>query len=219
MSFSSTYSKVPANTDITVHGLVGDVVVAWHTRHSLDVEVASIALQKVIAKKRRVPRRCVSLTWSKIVQNSDGLKSVSVEYVLTPLCEYETEDFGDANCFCCDDPCEDADDFPWTSRSREDNCIRCVPCYLCEECRVRIAAGWCCLYCLELSDVADPWSDEFHRLQYVLPDTVRAWRNIWNFASFAKRLSGRNKIRCRSTLQDDPDEIPAGFISIYSPRH
>ena len=54
-----------------------------------------------------------------------------------------------AYCFCCDDPCDDAD-HTGAPRTCIDNCVRCFPCFLCVACRVQIPSeGWVCFACLE----------------------------------------------------------------------
>ena len=50
-------------------------------------------------------------------------------------------------CFICASPCEDAD-APNSTHSREENCLECEPCYLCEYCRFSMADGSPkCLFC------------------------------------------------------------------------
>ena len=75
-------------------------------------------------------------------------------------------------CFICLDPCEDAD-MPTARLSREENCHRCHPCWLCTECRIRMSNGkWCCFDCLEnddLESVSNATNASIRRLNLVRP--------------------------------------------------
>ena len=83
-----------------------------------------------------------SLSWMANV-------SIAVSQLSYAVHDEDPDDIEDMYCFCCRDPCDDAD-LPGAPRSRETNCMRCKPCYLCHACRFQLPkGGWLCFNCLE----------------------------------------------------------------------
>ena len=79
-----------------------------------------------------------------------------------------------SECDCCGDPCIDVDTGPYWDR--EDNCGECLPCMLCDSCRVHIPRlGPLCLKCV--TDSLDEYAEFLSPAQlkrYYL--TEAAWR-------------------------------------------
>ena len=172
MSFKSSYNNIPRSTLVKAYGINGNLVAKWHCREECSLETASLALAISAASTLNVPRQSIRLVWAALetMPPDDSATATSpahvanVELVLAPLnlATDSEDDFvsGDEECQCCADPCDDADHAPWGSRARIDNCVRCLPCFLCVACRVQIpwecghwnplvGSHWVCFDCLE----------------------------------------------------------------------
>ena len=161
MSFTSSYNNIPRSTLVKAYGINGNLVAKWHYREECRTETASLALAISAASTLNVPRQSIHLVWAALetMPPDDSATATSpahmanVELVLAPLnlATDSEDDFvsGDEECQCCADPCDDAD-HTGAPRARIDNCVRCLPCFLCVACRVQIPSeGWVCFACLE----------------------------------------------------------------------
>ena len=139
---------VPEGALIQLHRCSGDEVLEWRLPAQSDVTTISVALTIAAGRSLHVPRRCIHLTWPD--QSVPlGARPVVVWCVVVELDEdFDTDHF---ECFCCGDPCEDAD--LGLDLTRDDNCLRCSPCYLCPRCSVVLPDGPCCFWCMDSTEV------------------------------------------------------------------
>ena len=178
MSFKSSYNNIPRSTLVKAYGIDGNLVAKWHYREECRTETASLALAISAASTLNVPRQSIRLVWAALetMPPDDSATATSpahvanVQLVLAPL-NLATDSEDDFvmihdggtvlfTCQCCADPCDDADHVFRGSRARIDNCVRCMPCFLCVACRVQIpwecghwnplvGSHWVCFDCLE----------------------------------------------------------------------
>ena len=176
-------------TLVQVMWLSGISILSHVFHEEVEINVASLALIQVIAKKIAEPQHALHLMWSKTedfhherpsgFQLLTHTRLVQVYCTLRDMWEEERGDIesADLQCCICLDPCEDADEYRELSSekpyySRETNCHRRKPCLLCSECHVRMPNGeWCCLDCVEASDINTfTWpSATLQRLRRVRP--------------------------------------------------
>ena len=94
-----------------------------------------------------------SVIWNQSPSRRQSITGTFVIQALT-LKQYETliEKFElaetDANCHVCFSSCTDADDV-FSNTSRVQNCVRCLPCFLCPYCKVLVDGTPVCYHCLE----------------------------------------------------------------------
>jgi hypothetical protein len=74
--------------------------------------------------------------------------------LITPITEKQYTDFARVQsdrdyCVVCCDPAEDLNNY---SRARNENCVRCTPCSLCDKCNVTIVGERVCLCCIESAE-------------------------------------------------------------------
>ena len=122
------------------------------------------ALHILIAKHLELHEEWVVLWWQRISPNR-----IRCTYLISKPAESIQ---GDSDvCWICERPCEDADDV-WSAMnglSRETNCIECLPCFLCDACRVDLNGIFKCIGCLERREVEN--------LEFL--DPRRARRREW----------------------------------------
>ena len=136
---------VRRGTVLQLHDLAAQLLLAYSLPGDTDVGTLSLALTTCAARTLAVPHRCIFLTWPPppLVRASPG----TVVNITCTLVDLDESFVGaDGECFACGDTCEDADD-PRVARTREQNCVRCVPCYLCLACSFSVIS--CCPFCLE----------------------------------------------------------------------
>ena len=146
-------------TLVEVVWLSGNSILSHVFHEEVEINVASLALIQVIAKKVHEPQHALHLMWGKSEdvygERPAGFQLLTPSRLVQVCCtvkdmwEEENGDFdsADLQCFICLDPCEDAED-------PIENCQRCSPRFLCSECRVKMPNGqWCCFECLEACDI------------------------------------------------------------------
>ena len=97
------------------------------------------AVHIVVARKLEIPARFVVLVWpAECARDSPQTACSTVGVVLSPP-EYDIPEY-EIVCQCCADPCKDADKIRIKNAvgSREWNCMRCEPCFLCSNCRIQL---------------------------------------------------------------------------------
>ena len=110
----------------------------------------SIAFQAAVGKRLCVPRESVHIIW-RAVENDAEMAQCDVDVVISEIpsdLRYNLQLSYDSICRVCCDPCADADDLD-VEQTRRSNCVRCQPCFLCDECHVRIGDDWVCFDCLD----------------------------------------------------------------------
>ena len=143
----------------------------WMTNKSETVEANSTAVAKLITKRLAIPNECLSLVWSRPQD-----QHVILTIVLTPLSDEdwemldaEVEMKHNPACMVCFQPCRDADD----DDSREQNCVECIPCFLCDRCRVTTTNGtpkcYLCLGPEDRSFLEEAHSNHMFRLRVLAP--------------------------------------------------
>ena len=154
---NNTYgSEGPARVDIpggnillplgTRIQLSGDILrcglpAAFISEPGDDAESLTLNWVGYFIKEVGVPDDCISFSWT---QDDSGGYVVSVIFLrLTPeRLEDLTRDFVQV-CLVCAGPCDDKDDPVWGfSSTHEDNpralnCIKCIPCFLCDRCKAK----------------------------------------------------------------------------------
>ena len=192
MAFTSnqppSVASIPCHTLVSARGVNGDLLASWCCLEERAMDVVSMAFIVKLSASLDVPRRCIHLIWGLVEDipecgrtmpdassTSVYTKRVTMTVVVGNL-GHTNEIWGEtiSECDCCGDPCIDVD----TTRDlhREDNCGRCLPCMLCDSCRVHIPRlGPLCLKCVD--DSFDQHAAFLSRAQlrrYYL--TEAAWR-------------------------------------------
>ena len=101
---------------------------------STDCETFLSAVLLVIAKSLNLPARYGCIVWN-FNRQARGLTAAEGTINFTGPSEedpYQSEDW--PTCVVCEAPCDDVDVSPGGNRSQ--NCARCFPCCLCDECRI-----------------------------------------------------------------------------------
>ena len=137
-------------TSVEAHGLPPHHCV----RQNIEIETLCCAFTRLLTKHLMVPDDCISYMWGHVRQTScDKVVIVAVifnsiqEEVIDKMTTIAEGFAAPLKCFICASPCEDAD-APNSTHSREENCLECEPCYLCEYCRFSMADGSPkCLFC------------------------------------------------------------------------
>ena len=142
-------------TSVEAHGLPPHHCV----RQNIEIETLCCAFTRLLTKHLMVPDDCISYVWGHVRQTScDKVVIVAVifnsiqEEVIDKMTTIAEGFAAPLKCFICASPCEDAD-APNSTHSREENCLECEPCYLCEYCRFSMADGSPkCLFCCDKRD-------------------------------------------------------------------
>ena len=175
MSSTSSYTTVDKGTLIKAHLINGHQAAVLFCQEDREVLTASLALVSHIAAALALPRQSLHLVWGPIReagQLASSSMSIGIKWIVEVSCAvvpFDPEDLLQEtdNCFCCYDPCDDAD-LMGAPRSRVENCVRCTPCFLCELCRCQLISGdWCCLYCIEPGEEQQLSKSTRKRLQLV----------------------------------------------------
>ena len=169
---------VRSGTVLQVRTLAGRLLLDWSPLEDTDAGTLTLALTICTARTLGVPRRCLFMTW--LLPLSVAARAATPGTVVPITCTLMDieDDFldrdADYECYCCGDPCEDADDVFLSltrgHRSRVENCNRCTPCFLCQECSFQIADGSrCCPWCLESLDLQSLTPRQIRRACLVHP--------------------------------------------------
>ena len=133
------------------------------------------AVHLVVASKLGIPARFVVLVWpAECARDSPQAACSTVGVVLSPP-EYDIPE-NEIVCQCCAEPCEDADNIRIKNAvgSREWNCMRCEPCFLCSSCRIQLRPGEAsCLDCLSRHEASS--LSEVQRRRWSCVDLWKTW--------------------------------------------
>jgi hypothetical protein len=157
--------SIRAGTTVVLAPLGTDesaLFIEWTCKDDDNVATLSIAFCMVLSKHFKLPTQCFRLVWDSEVRAD----TITANYILQELTDEMHESMPDHdNCFVCSGPCRDADE----DGTRELNCYRCEPCFLCSACKVLLPDGLsCCFVCL-LEDEIPLVSDQ-RRLQLLVPE-------------------------------------------------
>ena len=177
MNVHASVKMIPATVDVTARwALSGNVAVTWRTTEDTEVSTLSLAFAEVLRKSHGYARNRLSFMWQlpglaatrwSETQRKEALASFEVGIMV------HEETSWDQNCFCCEQPCHDAEKCPDAApRHYLENCYRCLPTNLCGDCRVRLPRGWCCYECLEPVDVKHASSADWTRMTAVRSDMI-----------------------------------------------
>ena len=156
----SNLCEVLADTIITVRPLGSDIaevffVFEYICKEQCSIDVLSVSFSTALSNHYNLPTRLFHLIWN---DDDDG---IIVNYIVQPVTEedgerrwaLDTYDSSNPQCKVCTLPCRDADD----DGSRELNCFRCVPCFLCPNCKVVLPSGngelFCCYLCIRADEI------------------------------------------------------------------
>ena len=161
---------IRAGTTVLAHQMGGsmhDTPLSWPCNEDHGIDVLSMSICTVLCRQHKLPRECFKLIWDH-PKSARGICTVSVTYILQPVDDERDGILDDESthtqCFVCNQPCRDAD----IDHSREDNCHRCFPCFLCPYCKILLPSGkQCCYDCLE-SEEKDLVPNQL-RLQMLCP--------------------------------------------------
>ena len=143
-----------SGTILSLSTLGGDVqdTYSWTCDEDHDIAVLSLSINRMLCERYKIPRRCIHLQWARPEMRRCGDYSdwiVVVTYFLIAIPADDDQSVPDNHCYICERPCRDADD----DDTRELNCVRCLQCWLCGDCKVIIAGKPCCYFCLEGGEV------------------------------------------------------------------
>lgn len=124
---------------VTVRWLSGEIALETEyaaAEGSTDCETFLSAVLLVIAKSLNLPARYGCIVWN-FNRQARGLTAAEGTINFTGPSElaedpYESEDW--YTCVVCEAPCDDLSEIPGGNTSQ--NCARCFPCCLCDECRI-----------------------------------------------------------------------------------
>ena len=112
-----------------------------------EVGVLVAEFEREIGQLLSLPPECVKVV---LEVHSDIASTATVVFMEQTDATYHEAD-GEV-CHVCAQPCEDAD-HEWAPQTREGNCTRCHPCYLCPQCNIIDERGNpCCFFCLDSGD-------------------------------------------------------------------
>lgn len=170
---------IPPDCRITVSLLSGRPVFSGKTKDTVSFKLYSQLLLRAVQKSES---RDLSVSL-EVVQTTSQIKwqlinaeSCTGLFIMRPItekeheiidCEMEASSFD--HCFICLSGCEDADDI----RARSRNCMRCLPSFLCPNCKVFVSGNPVCYACLEPDDHA--------RLTTELSDVCRSRMSLLGF--------------------------------------
>ena len=166
-----------AGLRLKVYRPSGELVLGWVLPKLMNAEHLRLAVLYRVAAQERIPRCCVAIVWGQPGIYQQG--EITAQFVTTTLTQEESNKWAEYSdeshdehglplCMVCYDPCHDAD-HPFAPRTREDNCIMCTPCFLCEECTVQGLQGRLCLLCVQdfPNEMAHLPADAMTRLRMV----------------------------------------------------
>jgi hypothetical protein len=152
---------ISKGTVIQVQLLSTRIILSMATKND---ERCSSLISRIVqqcATEEEVPRHCIKLRWEPpsllcLADESAGLLVclfMAATAVISALQEEDYENFADRDtmdyCLVCLDPAEDID---LQTGNRDENCVRCIPCSLCEKCKVSVKGKSVCLQCIECSE-------------------------------------------------------------------
>ena len=173
----SNLCEALADTIITVRPLGSDIaevffVFEYICKEQCSVDTLSVSLCTVLSNHYKLPTQCFHLIWN---DDDDG---IIVNYIVQPVTEETCERMWNAydritpQCHVCTLPCRDADD----DDSRELNCYRCLPCFLCPNCKVVLPSGsgelFCCYLCLRADEIHHVPDSDQYRFQILCSEFV-----------------------------------------------
>ena len=129
--------------------------------------------------KMNIPRAAAHLVLLPYESRADGTVTVRFCLCYEKLKDetYERMDELRGNiidyCLVCLDPALDIDEDK--NRSREENCIRCNPCSLCDQCKINIGHAPVCLWCVETDEIELLSAAERFRYYFVTEEDVQSW--------------------------------------------
>ena len=155
-----TDALVTAGTSVTIRYLSGDVVLQTIVETSQERTVLTDHIKQECAKSAYIPLMCVGLEWAQPVRIQSpvgfelGQSPMHMEATLIPTAIPDDFDPGlyyvPDTCVVCYDAALDVDDL---RIERSTNCVRCLPCALCDRCKVTIAEQPMCLQCVKPSEM------------------------------------------------------------------
>ena len=147
---------LPVGAHVQVYSASGNLEFESILSQAQDREVYFLAILTILLRRHYLPHPCISILWHPPQVVHDEIHHVG-QMVLQRLSETDHEllsqELGDRCQVCCL-PCVDADDQGFDRRL---NCVRCLPCCVCDTCRINIPEQSddisCCLLCLEPEEV------------------------------------------------------------------
>ena len=187
-------------TSVEAHGLPPHHCV----RQNIEIETLCCAFTRLLTKHLMVPDDCISYVWGHVRQTSCD-KVVTVAVIFNSLQDGVSSILQDDDnwekCFICASPCEDAD-APYSTHSREGNCLECGPCSLCDYCSFPMADGSPkCLYCFEPEDIC--YFKKTYSAHVLRARMLTAWLD-WSSGSEFAAVEG---------------QLPVGFIQRRRATH
>ena len=166
--------NIRAGTTVVVAPVGNDesaMVIEWTCKDACSVATLSLALCMVLSKHFKLPTQCFRLVWGNGVR-ADTESEITVNYILQELTDEKHDSMVQQqinndtyDCFVCSGPCFDADE----DGTRQQNCYRCEPCFLCSDCKILLPSGFfCCYFCLEKDEI--PFVSDQRRLQLLSPE-------------------------------------------------
>ena len=169
---------IEAGTRITLSDMHGRSS-TWTADREAEISTLSLAMAETLSRRFKLPNRCFKLIWNP-QKSSDESPAYEVTYVITPMRsvgwatrpsagphneDSETSSSAGADCYVCKRACRDADE----DDSRDKNCQRCSPCFLCDDCKVDVGGTMCCFFCLEKAEVHMAHNEAQLRLRALCP--------------------------------------------------
>ena len=145
-----------AGADVQVYSASGNLEFESTLSQAQNREVYFLAILTILLRQHCLPHPCISILWHPPQAVHDEIHHVG-QMVLQRLSETDhmvlSQELGDRCQVCCL-PCVDADDQGFDRRF---NCVRCLPCCVCDTCSINIPDKSddipCCLFCLEPQEV------------------------------------------------------------------
>ena len=170
---------VSAGSTIEVTRANGDVL---HTE-TLPMEMHVSRLRKdtfeACVLTMNIPRAAADLVLLPYESRADGTLTVRFCLCYEKIGDESYERMGDLRgktidyCLVCLDPAVDVDEDK--NKTREENCIRCYPCSLCDLCKIKIGHSPVCLWCLEADEIQLLTAAERFRYYFVTEEEVESW--------------------------------------------
>ena len=141
-----TDALVAAGTSVTIRNLTGDVVLQTIVESSQERIVLADHIKQELVRSAYIPHMCIRLEWTQpvCIQRPAGFEleqsamHMEATLVLTAIpAEFDFADFVPDTCLVCYEAAIDVDDIDQNLRYA--NCVRCLPCALCDRCKVTIA--------------------------------------------------------------------------------
>jgi hypothetical protein len=119
----------------------------WIVEDEMEVCVLVAEFERKICQLLFLPPECV-----KVVLEVQCVTASTATVVFMQQTDENYHCQDGKVCHVCAQACDDADD-DWVLQTRELNCTRCLPCYLCPQCNVIDERGDpCCFFCLGTAD-------------------------------------------------------------------